>query len=104
MELNYYNFVNSETLDYRSDFANAICKLIYQKNNGDIDASAKEFAKFDGYLSEYVRNIYEVISDEIPLWAYYKLINGDASDYDLNQEEYVEAKRRCVEACKVFYS
>lgn len=104
MELDYWNFVAIDELSDRAIFANKICKLIYQKHKGDINLALEEYKDLDGYLHEYVRNIYELIQDEIPLMAYHDLIEDGASNYDLSDEEYEEAKRRCIEAAKIYYN
>ena len=102
----YFDFVKPENCEERSSFANTVYKLIYQKNNGHIDHSAKEaeddglFANFDGY----VRNIYEIVQTEIPLQAYAELMEHGAGNYDFSEEEYKEAIKKTEEACRLYYS
>ena len=94
---------NFEELAGRSIFANHICKLIYQKNNGDVDKSIIEAEPlFDG-MQEYVRNIYELIEREIPLYAYYELVKYGADNFDLSEDEYQEAKIKVRAACDLYY-
>ncbi len=59
-----------ENLDERSVFANRICKLIFEKHNGDLDAAIVEAEPYFNDLEEFVRNIYELVENEIPLYAY----------------------------------
>ena len=103
MELDYWNFSNGKDLDYRADFANDVAKLMYEKHNGDLDKCVKDWGKFYDYFEEYVRNIYEIADDQIPLTAYYYLLISGADNFGLSEEEFEEAKRRCVEACHKYY-
>lgn len=99
-----FNFVN-EKLDGRSIFANLICKSIYKLHNGDIDTAIKnkETIKiFDG-LEDNVKNIYELIEFEIPLFAYYRLLKYKASNWDMDKKEYTKAINNTKQACIDFY-
>lgn len=93
-----------DNLDERSDFANRICKMIYQKNGGDIDASVKEAEPFFDDLYAFVRNIYECIDTEIPLCAYWELLEYGKDNYDFTEEEYQEVIQNSKDACVLYYS
>lgn len=89
-------------LDNRSLFANRICKLIYQKHDGNIDEAIKEAEPFFEDLHEHVRNIYELIPTEIPLMYYRDLLKfGKDNYYDISEQEYQKiilfTKNKCVE-------
>ena len=99
-----FNFkTDFENLDGRSIFANKICKLIYDKNNCDLDESIKEAETYFFYLDEYVRNIYELVDSEIPLYSYYQLLKYGANNYGFNEDEYQEKLVITRDACKLYY-
>lgn len=93
-----------EQLDYRSKFANRVLKLIYQKHKGDLDASIIEAEIFFEEFEELIRNIYELVEDEIPLYAYYQLLKHGAKDYGMGEEEYTDAIAASVDACRIYYA
>lgn len=93
----------NEEFDERSEFVNSIFKLIYNKNAGNLDASIIEARPFFVQMDEFIRNVYELVDTEIPLWAYSNLINFGADNYGLNFEEYVIAADNCVKACRIYY-
>lgn len=92
-----------ESLDERSVFANRILKLIYDKHNGDIDSAIKEIKPILDGLEEFVRNIYELIDNEIPLYHYYELLENGADDFDLTEDEYQEWLQITRKACVYYY-
>jgi len=93
-----YKFESPKNLDERSKFANRVLKLIYQKHNGDLTAAVKESEPFFNDFEIHIRNIYELIPVEIPLYAYYELIqeSGDHGEdnFGYTQEEYDEVKAK----------
>ena len=98
---------NIEDNDYRSDFANYICKLLVDKH-GTPEEAVKHLEEASSYLHEHVRNIYELISSEIPLLALYDLTlcpnhEADPDNWDFTQEEYDQALSRTLEACEKYY-
>lgn len=90
--------------DSRSIFINKICKLLVIKNNGDIDAAVLDFADINGDIHENIRNVYELISHEIPLMALYDLKRYDANNYGITDKEYKNALKKTYEACIDFYT
>lgn len=91
------------SLSDRSNFANRVLKLIYQKNNYDIDKSIIEAEPFFDDFEEHVRNIYELISSEIPLYAYYELKKYGADNFGLTDDEYIEAINNTITASNRYY-
>lgn len=98
-----------KAIDDRAVFANIACKLLYQKYNGQFSSVTfqNELRILRSYFEEYVRNIYEVIHDEIPLfaWADYLRYGYDkdqwCDDTELTEEQYVKI---IFDACKKYYS
>ena len=106
-----FNFKNKEdvweehTWDGRAGFANRICKLIYDKYEGDTDKiiTSNEFIKLYNDLDEWVRNIYEVYDSKVPLISLYELKEHGADNYGYTDEEYTKSIDNCIEACKKYY-
>lgn len=90
--------------DVRSIFINKICKLLVIKNNGDIDAAVLDFADINGDIHENIRNVYELISHEIPLMALYDLKRYNADNYGITDKEYKNALKKTYKACIEFYT
>ena len=91
-----------EELDGRSIFVNRICKLIYDKHNGDLDKIIDEFGLIYADITEYVKNVYE-LDDEIPLIYFYRLKIYGADNYDLYESEYKEIIENVKIKCVKFY-
>lgn len=99
-----FNFITDlDSLDGRAIFANRILKLIYEKNNGDLSKSIQEAKPYFYDLDEYVRNIYELIDAQIPLYAYYHLITLEADNWCFEDDEYKDAIERTKKACELYY-
>lgn len=94
---------NLNDLDGRSVFANRILKLIYIKNAGNIDDAIKEAQPYFDELKMFIKNIYELIDTEIPLYCYYELMKYGPDDFGLNEEEYLMKIKNIHEACKLYY-
>ncbi len=91
-------------LNHRSIFANAVLKLIYQKHDGDLDAAVEEAKPFFEHFENNIRNIYELIDDEIPLYSYYNLLEADEpDDLDLTEDEYKQSIINAKAACELYY-
>lgn len=88
--------------DSRAEFANKILSLLYRRYNGDLNKCIEEEDIFTGF-DEHIRNIYELISTCIPLYALYELISYGADNYGFTEEEYEEAKERCITASHLYY-
>jgi hypothetical protein len=109
MEFNFRN--DLENLDDRSKMANMMLKLIYQKHNGDLYKCLPEVRKLKCYLEEHVRNIYEVIDEQVPLIRYYDLmlLSGDkylyarTLEFD-SEENYQLAIKKANAACFLYYN
>jgi hypothetical protein len=102
MQFQYdYDF---EKHDSRSNFANYACRLFIKGNNFSIYSSNFEDIQylFD-YFDEHVRNIYELISSEIPLFGLYQLKKYGKENWGFSEEEYNEALSQTYEACEKFY-
>lgn len=95
-------------IDDRSEFANRICKLLYNKHNGNVDEAIKEGKLIFDDLHEYVRNIYELIGNEIPfeipLMYYNDLLTHGKENYDMSDEEYNKAIIDTKKACELQYT
>ena len=92
-----------EDLDERSEFANAVCKLIVDKNNGNLINSLNEVGDIYDMFFISVRNIYELVDSEIPLFALYELHNFGADNLGLTPEEFKQAKQSSMLACSEYY-
>lgn len=92
-----------ERLDARSVFANRICKLLYEKHDGDLDKAIEEAEPFFDELELFVRNIYELVDSEIPLYAYYQLLEYKADNWHFDENEYQEKIENTRLACKLYY-
>jgi hypothetical protein len=99
-----FNFkTNLDELEYRSKFVNKICKLLYDKCNGDLNKAINCDSQIFNDIEENVRNIYQFVETEIPLFAYYRLMKYGADDYGLSQSEYEEAITNTINACLLYY-
>jgi len=92
-----------ENLDHRSVFANRIFKLIYQKCNGDLDLATKEAELFYEELEELVRNFYEIVDTEVPLYALWYLKKHGKDNFGFTQEEFEEKIENATKACHLYY-
>lgn len=101
--MNFEFVTNREELDERSIFANAVCKLIVTKNDGSLIASIREVESVYNMFSIHVRNIYELVDTEIPLFALYELNKHGSDNFMLTQEEFIQAKHNAVNACAEYY-
>lgn len=99
-----FEFENLELQDVqdKSMFANAVCKLIYQKHNGNLNECMGEVKSIYSYFFEYVHNIYECV--EIPLFALYEMNEYGAKNYGLSESQFEEVKERVQSACIKYYS
>lgn len=92
-------------LDDRSVFANTICKLLINKYNNSIDEALLHVGPIYKDFEEHVRNVYELINDEIPLFALYDLKKeGAADNFGLSDDEYTQALANTEKACIEYYN
>jgi hypothetical protein len=98
------DFLVPTNLDYRAIFANRVLKLIYEKHNGDLDKAVVEAAPFFEEMDEIIRNVYELIDSEIPLWKYNYVKNGTKEQLGYEtEEEREEELAKTIKACRVYY-
>ncbi len=90
-------------LDSRSVFANNVCRLLVEKHGGIFDDAVDDLEETYNHFEEHVRNIYELISSEIPLFALYDLKRYGADNWSFTQTEYEEALTRANVACYEYY-
>jgi hypothetical protein len=95
-------FKKKDEIDYRAEFANYICKLLVDKH-GSPEEAVKHFEEASIHLHENVRNIYELISSEIPLMALYDLKHVEPDDCDYTQEEHDNEMKITLQACEKYY-
>ncbi len=88
----------------RSIFANRICKLLYEKHNGNLDDAIIDGERIFSGFNTYVRNIYELVDSEIPLIAYYELKKYGADNYGFSQAEFEQAIDNTKIACVQYYN
>lgn len=91
-------------LDHRSVFANRVLAIIYQKYGGDLNVSIAVADELFKDFETHVRNIYELIDDEIPLYRYYELMEYGADNWNYTDEEYQEEIKKATEACHLYYN
>ncbi len=102
--MDYFKFPkNFKKLDERSLFANRILKLIYQKHNGDLKEAIKEGKPFFDEFEIFIDNIYELVEDEIPLYAYARLLEYGAENFGFTEKEFEKAKLKTIAACELYY-
>ena len=75
------------TKDYRSKFVNRVCKLLYDKCNGDIDFATQEGQYLFIDFNEIIINFHE-LEKEIPLYYYDRLIKFGTKSFSFTEEEY----------------
>lgn len=101
--MEYFEFVEVDKLEYRSKFANRIFKLLYEKHNGDLDKASTDGEPFYEGMEELIRNFYELVENEMPLYALWYLRKHGADNYDFTEEEYKQAEQNCIDACHKYY-
>lgn len=101
-------------MDDRAEFANIVLSMLYWKHEQDLKSEKflKELKKLRIHFEEHVRNIYEIIPDEIPLFLYYDYLKcrtvGDIYvekyDEDENHEwTFEEVIEDIISQCHDFY-
>lgn len=92
-----------DNIDERSQFANAVCKLICAKVNFNFDKAFNEIENIYNHFDNHVRNVYELVDTEIPLFALYELLELGKDNWGFTDEEYQQALKNTREACKMYY-
>jgi hypothetical protein len=99
-----FEFKDPSTIeDSRALLCNRIFKLIYQKNSGEMIASFNDASTLYDLLEDNIRNVYELIEDQIPFWAYRNLLRYGKDNYGFTEEEYETAIKNCITAIKAYY-
>lgn len=88
---------------HRADFANRVCKLVYNKCENNIEKAIMEIEPLYDDFEGNVRNIYELIDSHIPLFAFFELKKYGANNFGFNDEEYNEAIENTKKACIEYY-
>ena len=89
--------------EHRADFANRVCKLVYNSCDNDIERAFTEIKAYHDYFEDNVRNIYELVFKYIPLFAYYEMRTNGADNYGFNDAEYKANLKLAEEACERYY-
>lgn len=90
--------------DPRSEFANAMCKLLVEKNKGNLENAVREcYMSVYIHFDENVRNIYELTDTEIPLFGWMRLIRHTKEELDMTNDEFQYALSRAKMASLEFY-
>ena len=90
--------------DHRAQFANSVLKLLWKKHGSHCSADLLEDVAIQReYFDEYVRNIYEVINDEIPLFAWHDVVKHGHENVDW-ECSHKEALRIIFAGCEEFYN
>ena len=100
-----YNFVNKEDAfkEERSEFANIICKLLYNQNGCDVDKAISNGKIIFHGLDAHVYDICELVDNYIPLMSYYELKTYGKRHFEGNESEYAEVIIRTKKACEDYY-
>lgn len=102
--MDMFEFENINELDdVRSIFANRVCKLLFQKHEGNLEKAMKEGEIFFKEFEILIRNIYEIVEQEIPLYALFRLRKYGADNFGFDDTEYQDAENNCINACKLYY-
>ena len=100
-----FNFkTNLNELDERSIFANLVLKLIYQKNNGNLDKAIIEAEPYFTDFEIHIRNVYELVENEIPLYAYGRLMKYGADNFGYSDKEFTDILYKIRDACVRYYN
>lgn len=97
-----FGFEEKDKLDYRSEFANRVCKMIWYEYGGDIQRAVDSMKDIYNDFHENVGNIYELCDDEIPLFAFYNFEKRN-KDEELSDEDYDREYDRIYKACDYYY-
>ncbi len=98
-----FEFVDKADLNERSIFANLVCQLLVDKYDKNITKALKNVELIYNYFEIYVRNIYELIDTEIPLFSLYDLVRLGKDNWGFDDEEYKTNKQKALRACVNYY-
>jgi hypothetical protein len=100
---NMFEFIGKdEEFDYRSEFANDVCRLLL-KAKGFNFISNEDIEPIYNHFEDHVRNVYELIDSEIPLFALYELRKHGADNYGFTEVEYQQAILNAQKACSEYF-
>ena len=105
-----WNYKKGIDFSDRSQFANDVCQLLVDKHNGDFNEAVKHVEPIYNHFEEHVRNVYELIGNEIPLFALYELykdgskLNFGFEDSDVGEHSYEACVERVLEACDLYFN
>jgi hypothetical protein len=104
MSKHFQNFNQDE----RAVFANQVLKLLWYRYTRITDNPLAnphfliELKSIYRAFDEHVRNIYEIIDDQIPLFAYYQVLKDGHNGYNMWEEfESKEDALAVIESCCV---
>lgn len=89
----------------KAGFANKVCKLLYDKHDGDLNKAIKELKQSGLYYDfhQHVKNIHEITCSHIPMFRYLELMEYSKDNWNYTQEEYVQAIEDAIAACHNYY-
>ena len=92
--------------DDRSIFANSVCKIIYEKNNGDLIKCVSELKPIYDSFFEHVRNVYELVGSEIPMFYLYELKTRPEDNWDFSElESNIDNEiQKAIESCHEYFN
>lgn len=103
----YNNLKPENVVDYRAKGANKLFGMLYDQYLGQITCQGfiDEANEIYTYLNEYVRNIYECISKEIPVMLYLEILSTeDMEDIGIYDKTKEQALKEIKEAIHNFYA
>jgi hypothetical protein len=93
-----------ENQNSRSEFANLACKLLVKANGNNIESAVSNIQPLYDMFFDNVRNIYELVTSEIPLFTLYELTNTENLDdhcesyWEIDKKEAIhQVSRICVD-------
>jgi hypothetical protein len=99
-----YKFKSTKNLDSRAAFANRVCSLLIDRYSGDINIAVEELNPIYNDFYDNVRNIYELIDTEIPLFALFELRREDAKyNFGFTDKQLKNAIKKTLIACEEYY-
>lgn len=91
--------------DQRAIFANDVCDLLFGLYKSKLyNTALPEVKKFYNHFEDNIRNFYEVIDDEVPLFRLFELISHGAENYGLTNAEWEIEKLNAIKACEEYYN
>ena len=98
-----FTYIPKNETSERAIFANQACQLLFDKHLGDLEKVIADIKPVYDNFQTFVRNIYELIDREIPLFALYELRELGAGNCSLDETQYNAAISRTTTACAEYY-